>query len=147
MSTDEQICANLIHTLEDGQQGFETSAVKLADSDRPDIAARFASLSAERGEMAQELQTIAAAYGDDIARRGTVAGAVHRGWIGIKDALAGDDADAVIASAERGEDHALEQYREALAADLSPEFRAIVERQMESVQRAHDYVRSLVPSR
>lgn len=146
MSTDEQICTNLIHTLEDGKQGFETAATKLADSDRPEIASRFAAFSAERAEMAQELQTIAAAYGDDIGRRGTVAGALHRGWIGVKDALTGDDADAVIASAERGEDHALEQYREALAADISPEFRAVVERQMESVERAHDYVRSLVPA-
>jgi uncharacterized protein (TIGR02284 family) len=147
MSTDERICTNLIHTLEDGQHGFETAAERLADSDRPEIASEFAKFGAERREMAQELQAIAASYGDEVDRRGTVAGALHRGWIGLKDALTGDDADAVIASAERGEDHALEQYREAVEADLSPEFRAVVERQMASVQRAHDYVRSLVPSR
>jgi len=65
----------------------------------------------------------------------------------VKDAFTGDDADAVISAAETGEDHALEQYREALDADISPEFRPVVARQMASVEAAHDYVRSLLPSK
>jgi len=96
--------------------------------------------------MSDELKQIAVAYGDDADQRSTVPGALHRGWIAVKDAFTGDDADAVIGAAETGEDHALEQYREALDADVSPEFRPILARQMASVEAAHDYVRSLLPN-
>ena len=50
---------------------------------------------------------------------------------------------AVIGAAETGEDHAVKQYREALDADISPEFRPLVARQLASVQAAHDYGRTL----
>ena len=93
--------------------------------------------------MSDELKAIAGSYGDDVDQRGTLPGAVHRGWIAAKDALTGDSPEAVIGAAETGEDHAVEQYREALAADISPEFRPIVARQLASVQAAHDYVRAL----
>ncbi len=96
--------------------------------------------------MSEELKQITEAYGDDADQRSTLPGALHRGWIAMKDAFTGDDADAVIGAAETGEDHALEQYRDALAADISPEFRPVVARQMAAVEVAHDYVRSLLPT-
>lgn len=143
MSSDEKICAELIQTLEDGQHGFETAARRLRDDQRSDVATRFEQFARERGQMASELQAIAASYGDEMDRRGTVAGALHRGWMGLKDALTGDNPEAVINTAEQGEDHAIGQYRDALDEDLSPEFRQVVTRQFAAVQRAHDYVRSL----
>ena len=81
-----------------------------------------------------------------LSKCSTIPGAIHRGWITVKDALTGDDADAVINAAETGEDHAVEQYREALDADISAEFRPVVARQLSSVEAAHDYVRSLLPT-
>ncbi len=146
MSTDEKIATNLIHTLENGKEGFEKAAEKLSDSDRPDVAAKFREFAQQRAAMSDELKQLTESYGDDADERGTVPGALHRGWIAVKDALTGDDADAVIGAAETGEDHAVEQYRDALEADISPEFRPIVTRQLASVQSAHDYVRSLLPN-
>lgn len=146
MSNDEHICNSLIHTLEDGKNGFEAAATKLADDGRPDVAAQFARFATERGQMAAELKGIAKNYGDTPPENGTAAGALHRGWMGLKDALTGSDADAVIASAERGEDHAMEQFRDAMKADVSPEFKAVVIRQMTNVEHAHDYVSALKKS-
>ena len=146
MSNDEHICNSLIHTLEDGKNGFEAAATKLADDGRPDVAAQFTLFAAERGQMAAELKGIATNYGDAPAETGTATGALHRGWMGLKDALTGKSADAVIASAERGEDHAMEQYRDAVKADISPEFKVIVMRQMTKVETAHDYVSALKQS-
>ena len=60
--------------------------------------------------------------------------------------LTGDDAQAVIGAAETGEDHAVQQYRDALEADISPEYRPVVARQLVTVQSTHDYVRSLQQS-
>ncbi|MEO5838317.1 MAG: PA2169 family four-helix-bundle protein [Acidimicrobiales bacterium] len=143
MSTDETTATALIRTLENGKEGFAKAAEKLDASDRSDVAAKFREFEQQRSVMSDELKAIAAAYGDDVAQRSTVPGALHRGWMAVKDALSSDDADAVIAAAETGEDHAVEQYREALEADISPEFRPVVARQLASVQAAHDYVRSL----
>jgi len=144
LSTDETIATNLIHTLENGKDGFDKAADKLDDSDRPDVAVKFREFAQQRATMSDELKQIASAYGDDADQRGTVPGAVHRGWIAVKDAFSSDDADAVISAAETGEDHAVEQFREALEADISTEFRPVVTRQLASVEAAHDYVRSLL---
>ena len=143
MSTDESIATDLIRTLENGREGFEKAAERLDSSNRPEVAIKFREFAQQRAAMSDELKRIAGAYGDDIDQRGTVPGAVHRGWIAVKDALTGDDADAVIGAAETGEDHAVEEYQKALDADISPEFRPLVARQMAAVQAAHDYVRTL----
>ena len=146
MSTDESVATNLIQTLENGKEGFDKAAEKLADSDRPEVAAKFREFAQQRASMSDELKQIAVAYRDDPDQRSTLPGALHRGWMSVKDALTGDDADAVIGAAETGEDHAVEQYRDALESDISPEFRPVVARQMASVEAAHDYVRSLLPA-
>ena len=58
MSTDEQVTKDLIQTLEDGTNGFQSAAEKLRESDRADLATRFAAHSAERAQFADELRTM-----------------------------------------------------------------------------------------
>jgi uncharacterized protein (TIGR02284 family) len=146
MSTDERIASKLVKTLENGKLGYEKAAEKVQDAGRADLAERFRGFAQERAAMAQELDAIAAAYGDDIDERSTVPGALHRGWMALKDAFTGDDVDAVVRTVEQGEDHAVSEYRDALEADVSPEFRSVLARQMSTVRSAHDYVRSQVPA-
>lgn len=145
MSTDESVSTDLIRTLENGKEGFDKAAEKLDEANQSDVAAKFREFATQRAAMSDELKTIAGAYGDDVTQRTTIPGAIHRGWIAVKDQFTSDSAEAVIAAAETGEAHALEEYRDALAADVSPEFRPVVERQMASVQSAHNYVRGLFP--
>lgn len=147
MSTDEKIANQLIHTLENGKVGFAKAAEKLDGSDRPEVAAKFRELSQQRASMSDELKKITTSYGDDADQRSTVPGALHRGWMAVKDAFTGDDADAVIGAAETGEDHAVAEYKDALEADISPEFRPLIARQLMAVQAGHDYVRGLLPAK
>ena len=44
---------------------------------------------------------------------------------------------------ERGEDAALERYRDALKEPLSADIMAVVQRQYEGVKRNHDQIRTL----
>jgi uncharacterized protein (TIGR02284 family) len=143
MTTDESVASQLVKTLENGRIGFERAADRVEESDRRDIGVKFRQFSMERGELIAELEAIAASYGDDVEARSTAAGVLHRGWMAVKDALTGADVSAVVNTAEQGEDHALEAYRDALAEDISPEFRSVLARQMAVVQAAHDYVRDL----
>jgi uncharacterized protein (TIGR02284 family) len=143
MSTDARVTKDLIHTLEDGKEGFARAAERLRDSDRPDLSDHFDRFSSQRDRFAKELQTMAAGYGDQIDDSGTVVGTLHRGWMAVKDAVSGNDAVGVLDAAEQGEDHALTQYRSALDEDISIDLRTVVERQFGEVQAAHDTVRSL----
>ena len=143
MSTDAAVAKDLIETLEDGKDGFAKGAEKLAADGSVDIAATFRELSAERARFAEELRELAEEYGDDIHESGSVAAAVHRGWMSLKDALSGDDPKGVLDVAEQGEDHAVKQFEKALTEDTSPGLRTVVERQLRDVRAAHDTVRSL----
>lgn len=143
MSTDEDVTKDLIETLEDGEDGYAKGAEKLADSDTPELAAQFREFSQQRARFSSELRAMAQNYGDRIVESGSVAAAIHRGWTGLKDALAGSDPKGVLDAAEQGEDHAVKEYDKALASDISPALRAVVERQRADVKIGHDTVRSL----
>ena len=143
MSTDRRVTKDLIQTREDGKDGFARAADKLAESDRPDLSTQMRGFSDQRARFSAELEQIAASYGDDIEEDGSVAGAIHRGWMAVKDAISGSDPHGVLDAAEQGEDHAVAAYRDALTEDISPELRLVLERQYVEVQQAHDQVKAL----
>lgn len=144
MSTDEDVTRELLETLKDGEEGFTKAADRLASSDRPELADRFRQYATQRGRLVSELTSLAAKYGDQVAdESGTMTAKLHRGWMAVKDALAGSDPDGVLDAAEQGEDHAVSEYEDALKADVSPELRAVIERQYAEVKATHDSVRSL----
>jgi uncharacterized protein (TIGR02284 family) len=131
---------DLIETLKDGEEGFRSSAEKLTS---PEIRAQFQSLANQRASFARELQCEVTAIGGEPASSGSTAGAIHRGWIGLKAALTGADDHAVLAEAERGEDSTVKNYRDALAKDLPSDIRDVIDRQFRQVTIAHNQVRAL----
>jgi uncharacterized protein (TIGR02284 family) len=137
------VLEDLIETLEDGRKGFEQAADRIEDSDDPAIAIDLRRFAQQRAEFSVELREIASRHGFDIEEEGSAAGALHRGWIALKDAVSGDDPKAVLEAAEEGEDHAVSEFEDALEKDLPADVRSVVERQAQSVRAAHDRVRSL----
>jgi uncharacterized protein (TIGR02284 family) len=142
LSTDEIISTlnELIETCKDGETGFREAAEGIEDSR---LRSLFDQYSQQRGEFARELQFEVTSLGGSPEKSGSVAGAMHRGWINIKSAVTGKDRKGIISEAERGEDSAVKTYREALARGLPDDIAAIVERQYRRVLEAHDTVRSL----
>lgn len=143
MSDDEKAAKELVETLKDGEKGFADAAEKLRDSDRAEWTQTLARLSAQRKGFHQEIVALGHEYGDDVDESGSVAAAVHRGWISLKDALTGDDATGVLKAAETGEDHAVSEYEKALEMDLSTGFREVVARQHAAVVAGRDEVKAL----
>jgi uncharacterized protein (TIGR02284 family) len=131
---------DLIETLKDGEEGFRTSAEKLNGAS---IRSQFLQYASERASFARDLQSQVAGIGGDPAVSGSTSGALHRGWIGLKSALTGDSDHAILAEAERGEDAALKNYRDALSKDLPSNIRQVIERQYRAIQQVHNSVRSL----
>lgn len=147
MSNDAAVTKELIETLQDGSDGFASGADKLEKDDEAALATTFRELGAQRGRMIDELQQIAASYGDQISDSGSVAAKVHRGWMAVKDAIAGSDPDGVLDAAVQGEDHAVSEFDKALAADISPEFKTTLQRMAAEVQSTRDQVKGLQASR
>ncbi len=101
---------NLIETCKDGERGFKTAAEGLSNAD---IKSRFMQYSRERGQMSSELQAEVRRLGGDPEKSGSMAGALHRGWLDIKSVVTGKDDHAIVAEAERGEDVAKSTYEGA----------------------------------
>lgn len=143
MSDDKQVAKELVETLKDGERGFTTAAEQLRDSDRAEWATTLQRLAEQRAGFHREIVALGHEYGDDVEESGTMAAALHRGWISLKDALSGDDAGSVLSAAVTGEDHAVSEYEKALKQDLSPGFREVVSRQHAAVIAARDEVKAL----
>jgi len=138
------VIENLLQTVENGQKGFAEAAEKLDNDGNPTLAAEMRELSQQRLRMSNELKAIAASEGAPIEDgNGTVAGAMHRTYMALRDALTGDDPHAILAAAEQGEDHAKSEYERALEDDLPSSVQAVVRRQYGEIQTAHDRVREL----
>jgi uncharacterized protein (TIGR02284 family) len=143
VSDDKQVAKELVETLKDGERGFSTAAEKVRDGDHPEWAPILERLSDQRVGFAREIVALGHDYGEDVDESGTVTARLHRGWISLKDALTGDDPEAVLKAALTGEDHAVSEYEKALQQDLSPGFHEVVSRQHAAVLAARDEVKAL----
>lgn len=143
MSTDARVAKDLVETLKDGRDGFTAAAERLRGSDQPELAATMQRLAEQRAQFAGEIVAMGHDYGDDVDESGSAAGALHRGWLKVKDAVTGDDAGSVLGAAVTGEDHAVSEYEKALGEDLSDGFRSVLQRQHASVVAARDEVSQL----
>ena len=131
---------DLIENAKDGEYGFTQCAERVKSSSLKDTLSRRA---ADCRQGAAELQTLVRSLGGEPADSGTAMGALHRGWVSVKDALTPDSDHSILNECERGEDAALARYRKALKAELTPEVRAVVTRQMAGAQTNHDQVKAL----
>ena len=137
------ILNDLIEASKDGQEGFKSCA---EDIKHPELKALFAKRSADCAAAAAELQAQVRALGGDPETSTSVAGDLHRRWVDVKSVFTGKDEEAVLNEAERGEDHALKAYKEALEKISKHNLvgiRDLVERQYHGVQRNHDQVKAL----
>jgi uncharacterized protein (TIGR02284 family) len=131
---------DLIESWKDGDEGFRTAAEKVKDAT---IKSDFLKFARQRAGFAGELQAEVTRLGGDPAKSGTTTGAIHRGWIDLKSAVTGDSDHGILEEAERGEDAAVKNYRDALAKNLPADIEAIVSRQMHKIQQTHNTVKAM----
>jgi uncharacterized protein (TIGR02284 family) len=131
---------DLIECSKDGEYGFRASAEQIKN---PSIKELFLRRAGDCQSAVAELQGLVVQAGEKPEDSGTAMGAIHRGWVATKGKLTGYSDLSVLEEAERGEDKAMETYREALRQELPQSVRSVVERQFEGVKRNHAEVRSL----
>lgn len=131
---------NLIETCKDGQDGFQTAAEGVQNSN---LKSSFYEFGQQRAQYVGELQTLVRELGGDPETTGSTAASLHRGWINIKSLVTGQDDTAILNEAERGEDIAKNAYEKAVAMSLPANVMSVIQKQAAEVKTAHDKVRDL----
>lgn len=142
MSNNEVIAIlnDLIETCRDGQDGYRTAAEGIKNSE---FRRLFNIFSQQRAQFVTELQAEVHRLGGEPVDRGSVAGSLHRGWTDIKSVVDGGDEASLVAECQHGEEAAVNNYQEALKADLPLDVQYVVKRQYMDIKDAYDRIRIL----
>lgn len=143
MMTNQELISTLNHliqTCKDGEVGFRTCAVDVVD---PTVKESLMERASNCAAAARELQNMVIQHGGSPEQSGSLGGTLHRRWIDIKSAVMGKDERTILDECERGEDVAKHNYSGALAKDLPPLERAIIEHQYQGVLRNHEAVKAM----
>ena len=140
-TADTTVLNTLIGTLIDSVEGYQKAA---ADTENTRYAEMFNARAQECQQALTGLQAAVAKLGGNPEDDGTTAGAVHRGWINLKEAVVGRDDEAIVSSVETGEDYLKEKFETALKnTDLPAEARTAIEEAWQSVRAGHDEMSQL----
>jgi uncharacterized protein (TIGR02284 family) len=140
-STDIRTLNSLIATTLDSVDGYTEAATEAGNTR---FASMFTSRASERRNVATDLQDEVRRLGGEPEDDGTALASAHRTFINLKSVVTGRDDKAIVDEVERGEDHILHKFQDALKdADLSPETRAAIQNAFGSVRTGHDQMRDL----
>jgi uncharacterized protein (TIGR02284 family) len=125
-----ELLNELIVTCKDGEKGYREASEGIQN---PFYCMMFNEYSRQRSKFASELKAQVVMLGGEPDRKGTVKGALHRGWMNLKNAIAGHDDDLIVDECRRGEDLAIKQYKDALKQDLPAKLRSLLEHHMNEI--------------
>jgi uncharacterized protein (TIGR02284 family) len=130
----------LIETCRDGEFSFRDSAER---AQSPELQALFSRRSDDCALAAADLAACVRQLGGEPDAGGSTSGALHRGWAAVRKTVGSYNDLAMLEECERGEDVAMQRYREALQTNLPEPERTLVTQQFEGVKRNHAQVRAL----
>lgn len=139
--TDTTALNTLIATLIDSVQGYQKAAADTQNSQYREI---FTQRAQERQQAVTKLQACVGKLGGEPESEGSTTGAIHRGWINLKEAVMGTDDEAIVNSVESGEDYLKEKFETVLGnKDLPAEAQTVVQEAWQSVRAGHDQMSQL----
>jgi len=139
---DISVLNSLITTTIDSALGFERSA---QDNEGGRFVPLFRDFAAERRQVVARLQDTVRTLGGTPNDDGSLKADLHRRWVDLRAAFAGDGGDeAIIEEVERGEDYLKGKYDVALEdEDLSATALSAIRDAYESVRAGHDTASAL----
>lgn len=135
------VLRSLLQVCQDSAEGYAT-----AERDFPDLefVNELEQRRKQRLKILTELQRRIRDLRGDPDVNPSTAGAVHRKWMDFKSETAANPTEALLTEMERGEDLAVDAFREALKReDLDAATRKMLQHHYELVQAAHDRVKQL----
>lgn len=102
---------DLIQKNLDAEKGYQKAAENI---DNGALKIFFENRSRERGHFAQSLQSEMASYPQETETENSFASKAHRAWMDVKVFFSGNNEEAMLEEAIRGEEAALSEYEEVL---------------------------------
>src|SRR3989454_10743534 len=133
------ILNGLVETCERGERGFRSAAESVRNSE---FRRLFNIFSQQRAQFISELQAEVHRLGGDASKAGSKTGPLHRTWINLKTTAARDEGSVII-ECQREEEASVNDYQEALKADLPLDVQYVVKRQYMDIKDAYDRIRIL----
>ena len=132
---------DLITVNYDGERGYKEAAEDVTDAR---LKAWFKEYAQQRYDFGHELKSELAVFGGTPDKGTSVKADLHRIWIDLKSAIAGNDEEAVINECIRGEEDAIERYDKVLnMSELPASARTVVARQRNQIQAALGKIQDL----
>jgi len=131
---------DLIEISKDGERDFMKAAEDTRD---PNVNEALLDSAGRCTQDARSLQDLVLKLGGKPEGGGSVAGALHRGWIDMKSAVGGRTCYAILIDCEKREDATQKRFRDALDKDLPADVRTVVERLYVGIVQNHDRIRAL----
>lgn len=144
-TTEETISVlnDLVSTCLDGVEGFRTAADAVkTNATKVLFQSRVRVIETSEAELKATVRRL----GGDPATHGHAIGSLHRGWLNIKSAVTGKSEEAILAEVIRGEEGAVEHYRDALKKALPDDVRAMLEKQGQGAEMNLELVRNAADS-
>ena len=142
-ANDNQISAlnKLITCLYDGENGYKEAADEV---ESVSLATKFRELSQQRYNFGHAIKPEITKLGGTVDKGGSFTAGVHRVWMDIKEVFSTNDEAAILNECIRGEESAVETYREVLnETSFSTNARQVVTGQLEAIERTLAEMRTL----
>lgn len=139
---DETLATELKDLLQlnlNGQNGYAAAATDLKNEDYKTLLAGYAQ---ERGEQANALNELLRAHHYTPDKTGSLAGALHEGWMNLRAALSSSDI-AVFTECERADELALATYQAVIGRTTAEPILAILRHQFTNIRNAYERVKAL----
>jgi uncharacterized protein (TIGR02284 family) len=130
----------LLQCCLDAHDGYQAASRHVDDMD---VKRLFGHFALERKRFGEELGLVIESLGGTPRERGSVKGALHRGWIELAGEMDEPLRGSVLKECVRGEALSVRHYEDALARGLPPEARHLAERQLQGIREARDKVAAL----
>ena len=140
----ESALRSVIQVLIDGQDGFKKLGEQIKDEALKEY---FLAESLTRAQFRGVLESILHQEGvHDIKESGTAVGTIRRAWGDIKSALGGGDS-SLLATAEEGENEAIEAYARAAETYLPLPVRQVLVTQAAHIDQSHEFIKAALDTK
>ena len=144
MKYSEEVSERLNELLEknyDAEKGYKFAAEHIKNEK---LKAFFTERAKERYDFGHELKAEIRNFGENPEKGTSLAGDVHRTWMNLKTALAGNKEEAVLEEAIRGEEIAVEEYEKILKdSNIPPSTQNVLLKQKNAIVASLNEVKSL----
>jgi len=143
MSTNSKETIKVLHELiqvnQEGERGYREASENIENQEFKTILYRLSQQRALfRGELEEVLHKD---YRDAAEVSDSLASKVHRTWMDFKSGIGKQDDKTILAECERGEEHAIKKYTEALDGRLPDYIEKNVRQQLDLIRGSLSQIR------